>query len=254
MTPGIQLVDPVKSRFARELRGNLDGRHSLFRIKICGVTTSKDAQVAALAGADAIGFNFFSRSKRYIDPALAEKIVAVVPPRVARVGVFVNSEPGEISSIANRLKLDWVQLHGDETPETLKELAGLSILSAFRLGDAGVAPVLDFLSACRQLDVRPNALLFDVDRPGEYGGTGHTLDWHAIGAVRDQFRAVPLVLAGGLTPFNVAEAVAIVRPDAVDVASGIESKPGIKDMLLVRAFVTSAKKSLLELDHAKPAV
>ena len=221
----------------------------MFRIKICGVTTAKDAQVAGLAGADAIGLNFYLRSKRYVDPTLADKIVAGVPARVARVGVFVNNSADEICGIADRLKLDWIQLHGDETPATVKALKGRSIISAFRLGETGVAPVHQFLAACQQLDVLPNALLFDVARPGEYGGTGHTLDWPSIGAVRDQFRQLPLVLAGGLTPFNVSEAVAAVRPDAVDVASGIESKPGIKDMLLVRAFVQSAKKALAELEN-----
>ena len=219
----------------------------MFRIKICGVTSAKDAQVAALAGADAIGLNFYPRSKRYVDPALAEKVIAGVPARVARVGIFVNSTPEEIVAIADRLKLTWIQLHGDETPKTLKELPGRSIISAFRLRESGVAPVHEFLAECQQLEVTPNALLFDVARPGEYGGTGHTLDWSSVGAVRDQFRQLPLVLAGGLTPFNVTEAVAAVRPDAVDVASGIESKPGIKDMLLVRAFVQSAKKAMSEL-------
>jgi phosphoribosylanthranilate isomerase len=222
----------------------------LFRIKICGVTSAKDAQVAALAGADAIGLNFYPGSKRYVDPTFAEKVVAGVPARVDRVGIFVNSPPEEILGIADRLKLTWIQLHGDETPKTLKELPGRSIISAFRLRDSGVTPVREFLAECQQLDVTPSAILFDVARPGEYGGTGHTLDWSSIGAVRDQFRQLPLVLAGGLTPFNVAEAVAAVRPDAVDVASGIESKPGIKDMLLVRAFVQSAKKALAELESA----
>jgi phosphoribosylanthranilate isomerase len=222
----------------------------LFRIKICGVTTAKDAQVAALAGADAIGLNFFSRSKRFVEPAAAEKIVAGVPARVARVGIFVNNPPAEIIAIADQIKLDWIQLHGDETPATVKALSGRAVISAFRLGETGVAPVHEFLAACKELDVFPKALLFDVARPGEYGGTGHTLDWAAIGSVRDQFRQLPLVLAGGLTPFNVAEAVAAVRPDAVDVASGIEAKPGIKDMMLVRAFVQSAKKALGDPQNA----
>lgn len=218
----------------------------MFRIKICGITLPKDAQLAALAGADAIGINFFSQSKRFVDPATAEKIVAVVPPRVARVGVFVNSSSAEIADVAARVKLDWIQLHGDEPPELLRSLAGRSIVQAFRLGAGDVSPVREYLSGCERLQVRPAALLFDVARPGEYGGTGHTLDWPAIGMVRDQFRKLPLVLAGGLTPFNVAEAIAAVRPDAVDVASGIESKPGIKDLLLVRAFITSARKALAE--------
>lgn len=224
----------------------------MFRIKICGITTPKDAQLAALAGADAVGLNFYPGSKRFLDSSVADKIVSVLPRNVAKVGVFVNSPPDQILAIADRLKLDWIQLHGDETVETLAALAGRMILVAFRLGEPGVAPVREYLAECDRRQVQPNALLFDVARPGEYGGTGHSLDWGAIGQVRDEFRRYPLVLAGGLTPFNVAEAVAIVRPDAVDVASGIESKPGVKDMLLIRAFVTSAKKALAEPDNRTP--
>lgn len=218
----------------------------MFRIKICGVTSAKDAQLAALAGADAIGLNFFPQSKRFIDVPAAEKLVKVIPPKVTRVGIFVNATPPEVIETADRLQLGWIQLHGDEPPEFLQSLVGRQVIRAFRLQGSDISPVRDYLARCEELQRKPDAFLLDVARPGEFGGTGHTLDWKSLAELRDQLRQAPLILAGGLTPFNVTEAIASVRPDAVDVASGVESKPGTKDLLLVRAFVTSAKKALVE--------
>jgi phosphoribosylanthranilate isomerase len=223
----------------------------LFRIKICGVTSPKDAQFVVLAGADAVGLNFYSASERAITLDVADAIVKSLPPRIARVGVFVNSSAGEISEIADRLKLDWIQLHGDEPVELIAELAGRSVIRAIRFDDSALARIRADLGRCQETQAPMPALLIDAARPGEYGGTGQTVDWKALASVREHFPNVPLVLAGGLTPFNVAEAIAAVRPDAVDVASGVESKPGSKDLLLVRAFVTSAKKAFSELDSGK---
>jgi phosphoribosylanthranilate isomerase len=215
----------------------------LFRIKICGVTSAKDAQLIALAGADAIGLNFYPGSPRYLDPTAAEKVVATISPKLARVGVFVNSPVEFIQEMASRLKLDWVQLHGDETPATVSALAGTAVLQAFRIGADGWDAADRFLKECRERGAVPAAALLDAAKPGEFGGTGQTIDWTTVASWRPIFAGIPLVLAGGLTPFNVVDAITMVKPNAVDVASGVESKPGTKDLMLIRAFVTSAKKA-----------
>jgi phosphoribosylanthranilate isomerase len=215
----------------------------LFRIKICGVTTLKDTQLIALAGADAIGLNFFPDSPRFVESSAAEVIVASISAKLERVGVFVNAPVEFIKETAGRLKLDWVQLHGDETPETVAALSGIRVLKAFRIGAEGWQPIVDFLNECQTRGNMPAALLLDASRPGEYGGTGQTLDWEAVRNARSHFAGLPVVLAGGLTPFNVSEAISTAKPDAVDVASGVESKPGTKDLMLIRAFVMGAKKA-----------
>ena len=215
----------------------------LFRIKICGVTSPKDAQLIALAGADAIGLNFYPASSRYVDPANADKIAAVISPKLARVGVFVNSPVDFIRETTARLKLDWIQLHGDETPEFLSTLGSSSVLKVFRLGSDGWSGVESYLGECRERKALPSAVLIDAAQPGVYGGTGQTVDWSAIQSNRQLLGSLPLVLAGGLTPFNVTDAISVGKPDAVDVATGVESKPGTKDLMLIRAFITSAKKA-----------
>lgn len=215
----------------------------MFRIKICGVTSAKDAQLIALAGADAIGLNFYPSSPRYVEPVAAEKIAAMISPKLARVGVFVNCPIEFMRETAARIKLDWIQLHGDETPEIISALAGSAVLKVFRINAAGWEPAEIFLKECRERDAFPSAILLDAAQPGEFGGTGQTIDWNTIAAHRPVLSGLPLVLAGGLTPFNVVDAISVVKPDAVDVASGVESKPGTKDLMLIRAFVTSAKKA-----------
>jgi phosphoribosylanthranilate isomerase len=216
----------------------------LFRIKICGVTSAKDAQFVALAGADAVGLNFHRQSQRYIDMPTAQAITQVLPPKVLRVGVFVNSAPAEMMEVVQALNLTWVQLHGDEPPELAAAVDGVSLLKAFPFDDGLVARVGEYVDGCQRLGVRLGGLLIDAPRRGEFGGTGEVIDWKELAAMRASLPDLPLVLAGGLTPFNVADAIAAVHPAAVDVASGVESKPGAKDLLLVRAFVTAAKKAL----------
>jgi phosphoribosylanthranilate isomerase len=215
----------------------------LFRIKICGVKTAKDAQLIALAGADAVGLNFYPESSRYLDPIEAEKIAATIPAKLLRVGVFVNAPLEFIVEAAGRLALNWIQLHGEEPPSAIAALPALPILKAFRLTEAGAEPVASYLAKCREIGCLPKAVLIDANRPGQLGGTGETIDWNEVRSLKAVLGEIPLVLAGGLTPFNVAEAIATAQPDAVDVASGVESKPGSKDLMLVRAFVTSAKKA-----------
>lgn len=221
---------------------------TLFRIKICGITRLADARLAALAGADAIGLNFFPESQRYVEPSEARSLLVGLPPRVAKVGVFVNADVGDIQSIADDLQLEWIQLHGDEPPEMLAELCDRRIIRAFRLGDEGLEPVLAYLKACQAARM-PDAVLLDAYHEDEYGGTGTSWDWRPL----DEIRSCGVqgwVLAGGLTPFNVEDAVLAARPDAVDVASGVESKPGCKDALLIRAFVSAAAKAFSQLEQS----
>lgn len=215
---------------------------TLFQVKICGITSVKDAQLAALAGADAVGLNFYDQSPRCVDVAIAEKIATVLPPRVKKVGVFVNAPAAEIQRLASLLRLDAIQLHGDEPPEFALELNALPVIRAVRFNSDARDEVARFLEACRATRV-PEMVLVDARKPGEFGGTGEVVEWEALVAAADMFRGLPLVLAGGLTPFNVAEGIATVRPQAVDTASGVESRPGSKDPLLIRAFVSAAKKA-----------
>jgi phosphoribosylanthranilate isomerase len=219
----------------------------LFRIKICGITRVADAQLVALAGADAIGLNFYQNSPRCIDLATADQLVAVLPERVVKVGVFVNAPVDEVHQIADRLGLDWLQLHGDETADVLAAVGSRPVVKAFRCGEEGLAEITPYLDACRRQGRLPDGVLVDARVPDQYGGTGTTVDWQLVSQGRAALGNLPLVLAGGLTPFNVAEAIAVTRPSAVDVASGVESRAGSKDPLLVRAFVSAARKAFSEV-------
>jgi phosphoribosylanthranilate isomerase len=214
---------------------------SLFRIKICGVTRPEDAADIADAGADAIGLNFYPSSPRFVSDEQAEEIIAALPAHVAKVGVFVNADASAIRDKVQRLGLDWVQLHGDEPPEFITELPGLAVIRAVRLQDR-VSVVLP--STKGKLIRLPNAVLIDAFSASAYGGTGTTVVWEAIPEARRRLAGLPVILAGGLTPENVAEAIRVARPDAVDVASGVESSPGIKDLAKVRDFVAASREGL----------
>lgn len=195
-----------------------------------------------LAGADAVGLNFYDKSARSIDLATAQKVAAAMPSKITKVGVFVNASASEIRQAVEQVKLDVVQLHGDEPPEFLAELSDFTIVRSFRFGDEGTDPIRGYLEQCAAKRL-PDSILVDARHGDQYGGTGKTFDWEALAEQRDQLRDLPLILAGGLTPFNVAKAIALVRPDAVDTASGVESELGHKDPVLVRAFATSSKKA-----------
>lgn len=214
----------------------------MFRIKICGITTPADAQSAVAAGADAIGLNFFAASPRRVSLEQARPIVAAVGDRACKVGLFVNHSAAEICQRYDELGLDLVQLHGDEPAELLAALAGRPVMRAFRSG-GDFRAVAAYLARCGELRCLPRLVLVDALSAGRYGGTGVTADWQAIAEHRTSFGEVPLVLAGGLRPDNVAQAIAAVRPDAVDTASGVESSPGVKSPELVRAFVDAARKA-----------
>ena len=198
-----------------------------------------DARACAAAGADWIGLNFHPGSARRIDLALATEIIASLPPPARAVGLFVDRPPLEVAQVADHLGLRIVQLHGEEPPEDLAVLAHLFIIRAFRLGDAeSVARMSAYLRRCEELGRAPDAVLVDAYVPGQAGGTGQ-------GIAADALDALPplphLILAGGLAPDNVAERAARVRPWMVDVASGVESAPGRKDLERVATFIHAAR-------------
>ena len=220
----------------------------MFKIKICGLTRAADAIAATDAGADAVGVNFYAGSRRFLPAEDARPIVAALPAAVRKVGVFVNASADEVAAQADAAGLSCVQLHGDEPAEMLAQLpTELSIVRAYRCDARGLAPLAEYLDACRELDRAPSAVLIDSDTnvAGEFGGTGRVASWELIARDRALLGQMPLVLAGGLTPENVAEAIDAVRPDGVDVASGVESAPGEKDPSLTRQFVSSARDAFL---------
>jgi phosphoribosylanthranilate isomerase len=215
----------------------------MFRVKICGITNLADARVAAEAGADAIGLNFYAASPRCCPLERASEIAAATPPHVCKVGVFVNAAADEIRRTARAVPLDLIQLHGDEPPELLREIRPLPILRAVRIQD-DLSQFGAYLAACHRAGAMPRLVLVDALCPDQYGGTGNTLDWDFLVQNRRHLRGMPIVLAGGLTVENVAAAIATVRPWAVDAASGVEKAPGTKSPEKVRQFVSAAKQAL----------
>jgi phosphoribosylanthranilate isomerase len=205
------------------------------KIKICGIKTIDDALAAMDAGADLIGFNFYPKSPRYIDVGQCRDIMSVMRKygHITFVGVFVNAPVAEIRATIETAALTLAQLHGDETSELMQSLNGKAF-KAFR----GVPQSINGFAR----NDAP-ALLVDASVKGSYGGTGQTTDWAAAAELAMQY---PLLLAGGLTPENVAEAVQRVCPWGVDVASGVESAPGKKDLAKMKAFVQAVKR--LETD------
>ena len=212
------------------------------KVKICGITNLEDASLAAKFGADALGFNFYKQSPRYIEPEKAREIIEQLPQETLIVGVFVNESLEKIAEIASIAKLDALQLHGEETPEfarELKEKTGLEIIKAFR-----VSPEF------KPEDVLPygtDAILLDAYNPQEHGGTGETFDWEIAEQVQKVFPQ--MYLAGGLTDINVVRAMDIVNPFAVDVCSGIERKKGLKDIVKLINFVTKVKTDLSKISE-----
>jgi len=200
------------------------------KIKICGIKTISDALAAMDAGADLIGFNFYPKSPRYIEVGRCRDIMSVMRKygHMTYVGVFVNASAATICSTMETLGLSLAQLHGDETPEMLAVLNGKAF-KAFR----GVPQSLDGF-----VREEAPALLVDASVKGAYGGTGVIADWDRAAELARQY---PLLLAGGLTPENVSEAVSQVQPWGVDVASGVESAPGEKDAGKMKAFVQAAR-------------
>jgi phosphoribosylanthranilate isomerase len=216
-----------------------------FRVKICGITNVEDALAAVDAGAEAIGLNFFRGSRRCIGAEEARRITEAVAGRTACIGVFVNDRAETIRAVCAEAGLKLVQLHGDEPPEFLKQLySGLQVIRARRLGAGGLPAVAADVAECRAAcGFAPYAVLIDASVAGAFGGTGCTADWQRMVGFRQWVGEPPLILAGGLTPDNVAEAIRIVEPHAVDVASGVESSPGKKDRSKMRDFVAAARNA-----------
>lgn len=204
-------------------------------VKICGITRGDEATAIVDAGADALGINFWPKSKRFIALADATRWLRDLAGTVPRVAVTVNATDDELRAIHESGVIDWIQLHGDETPDRVRSLTeqGLPVFKALGVRDR---------STLESAAAFPSpTLLLDAYAPNEYGGSGETMDW-ALGA--EAVRRWPdrqIVLAGGLTPENVAAAVRQVHPAAVDVASGVESAPGQKDSAKVRAFIEAVR-------------
>jgi phosphoribosylanthranilate isomerase len=202
------------------------------RVKICGITTWEDARLSADLGASALGFNFFPSSPRAISPADAWNIIRRLPPFVEAVGVFVNWPPVAVDALAGALRLGSVQLHGEESAEEVAELGrSRRVIKAVRVGRGfRVAGLVRYR--------RADAILLDGFKRGLHGGTGRTLDWNLARKARRYGR---IILAGGLTPENIAEAIRVAQPYAVDIASGVEARPGKKDPSRLRALFAAVQ-------------
>jgi phosphoribosylanthranilate isomerase len=200
------------------------------KVKFCGITRPEDATMAAALGADAIGFVFYEKSPRYIEPAAAAEIISRLPPFVCKVGLFVNSEKERVERIVSETGIDLVQYHGDESPAKC---------------ESGPKPWMKAIRVHRETNIEAEAARFggasaiflDAYDDAAYGGTGRSFDWGVI--PRDMPR--PVILAGGLTPQNVGEAIRIAAPYAVDVSGGIESYEGIKDPAKMKKFLAEAR-------------
>ncbi len=224
----------------------------MFQVKVCGVTSAEDAGLVAAARPDAIGLNFCSTSPRLISLEVARQIDQVLPGEIARVAVVVNAGLEEIDEIRQAVRLDYLQLHGDEPPSFVAEVSarfpGLPVIRAFRCrrreGEEMLSGIVQYVDDCLKLAASPAGLLVDAYDPNHYGGTGKTLDWDHLAELPPELRSYPLILAGGLRPDNVAEAIRRSRVAAVDTASGVEREVGRKDAELVRSFVESARRAL----------
>ncbi|MCK5826020.1 MAG: phosphoribosylanthranilate isomerase [Desulfuromusa sp.] len=200
------------------------------KIKICGITNLEDALFAAEAGADALGFVFYEKSPRYVLPETVQQIISVLPPFVTTVGLFVNAGIDVIERTMQMTGINVIQLHGDESPEESR-FSSASVIKAVRVKDAGSLAGIE--------RYRVSALLLDAWNDQQYGGTGETFDWQLARSLAGK---LPLILAGGLNPDNVAEAIRMVNPYAVDVSSGVEESPGHKDHDKIHKFIQQVRQ------------
>jgi len=203
----------------------------MIKIKICGITNLEDALAAAAAGADALGFNFYKKSPRCIEPQKAAEIIEQLPPFIVPVGIFVNEREDRIREILASTGIQAVQFHGDESPEFCQRFGG-RVIKAFQVKDKE--------SLKNMAHYRVGAFLLDSYKDGVRGGTGVAFDWH-LAVVAKTFGKI--ILAGGLTPENVAEAVKLVQPYGVDVAGGVEKEKGVKDHAMLKKFITEVRRA-----------
>ena len=219
----------------------------MFRIKICGLTRREDVASAIRAGADALGFNFYPESPRYIEPAKAAELITQARqtaaswnlPKVTCVGVFVNASTSSMNKIAHQVGLDALQLHGDDVVERLDELPHHDCLAVLRIRALDDPKIESLAAAVRRPHVK--GVLVDAYSPDAYGGTGHQVAWEWIPVLSRHWASLPTILAGGLKPENVASAIRMAKPFGIDVASGVESTPGIKAESLIRELVNAAQ-------------
>ncbi len=202
----------------------------MIKIKICGITNLEDALAAAEFGADALGFIFYKKSPRYIDPEKAVEIISQLPPIIVPVGIFVNEREEKIREIQELTCIQTIQLHGDETPEFCQRF-GVRVIKAFQVKDKE--------SIKHMAHYHVGAFLLDSYRDGQRGGTGTIFDWH-LAVVAKTFGKI--ILAGGLTPENAAEAVKLVQPYGVDVSGGVEREKGFKDHAKIKKFISEVRR------------
>jgi phosphoribosylanthranilate isomerase len=218
----------------------------VLRVKICGITCLEDALACAEAGADALGFIFVEGTPRYVTPDRAAAIIRRLPPFVTPVGVFWDHPAGHVKAVAEACGLRALQFHGDESPEDLAQY-GLPVIKTVKLPPASAASEADALRVFRLALPRPAAaVLLDSAARWSEGEAREPVEWGAAAAIAAACRAEgrPVILSGGLTPDNVARAVAVVKPYAVDVNSGVEAEPGRKDLRRVRRFIAEARRAL----------
>ncbi len=217
-------------------------------VKICGIRDTATAENVAKLMPDAIGLNFYPQTPRAIPVETAAKIVRQLPQEIEPVGLFVNHAAEEIRSICDQCNIRTVQLHGDEPPQLLADLqanvADLKIIRAYRMGTEELDPLEKYLADCDRLNAKIFACLIDARVEGMYGGSGRTAPWDSLAEEYQRDEWPRLILAGGLTPENVSIAVRTVRPWGLDVAGGVESSPGEKDLKLVERFITTAREAL----------
>jgi len=202
------------------------------KIKICGITTIDDALFCAENGADALGFVFYRKSKRFIEPEAAAEIISRIPPFITAVGVFVDEERSTILNILNTCHLNVLQFHGDETPQYVQSFTQQKVIKAIRVKDANsIKSIKDF---------KVSAFLLDSYVKGVQGGTGVTFNWALVEEAKQYGK---IILSGGLNPGNIKEAIMKVKPYAVDASSSLETAPGIKNRELVKQFIEEARKA-----------
>lgn len=200
------------------------------RVKICGITSVEQAQMVQTAGADALGLVIYEKSPRYVDVDKASEIRSAIKSPALAVALLVNASESLVAQVVDQVKPDFLQFHGDESPDFCHQF-NYPFIRAVRM-----RPGLDIDAEVAAYQAR-GGFLFDAWSDDLYGGTGHSFDWSRLPTSRDY----PLILAGGLTPDNVAGAVALIRPNMVDVSGGVESAPGVKDKAKVKAFIVNAK-------------
>ncbi len=205
------------------------------RIKICGITTLQDAKAAVSFGAHALGFILVKKSPRYVEPDRVRDIIREIPPFVQSVGVFVNEDPGRVGELISHCGLDLVQFHGEESPSCCKRFETRAV-KAFRVKD------IDILNEIRTYEGSVRAILLDSWSSRAHGGTGKSFDWSIARKVVEAVDP-PVILAGGLDVSTVSKAISQVRPFGVDVSSGVEKAPGVKDKELVKEFIKRVNKA-----------